>query len=183
MQNSEPLERRLSALAVAVVDNDRQRVSTFRQSAARIGVRDVAQHGSAKAALAAIMMSGPPDVLFVRFDDGSADAIALCRAIRNRTGFPFPFLPLVALCATATRASVQAARDAGVDEFLACPFAPSTLATRLAAVLDNRRGFVDVPGFFGPDRRRGAMARSLGAERRGGPATLIDPATQQTYMG
>ena len=54
MQNSEPLERRLSALAIAIVDNDRQRVSTFRQSAARIGVRDVAQYGSAKAALAAI---------------------------------------------------------------------------------------------------------------------------------
>ena len=179
MQNSEPLERRLSALAIAIVDNDRQRVSTFRQSASRIGVRDVAQYGSAKAALAAIRMSGPPDVLFVRFEPVSAEGIVLCRAIRNRTGFPFPFLPLVALCANATRASVQAARDAGVDEFLACPFAPRALADRLAVTIEDRRGFVDVAGYFGPDRRRGAMARWLGAERRSDPTSLIDPTTQQ----
>lgn len=86
------------------------------------------------------------------------------------------------ICEHVTRPHVVAARDVGVDEFLAAPFTPKALSERLIAVAAHRRGFVDLPTYYGPDRRRGAMANFLGANRRGGKSQLINPKTGQVYV-
>lgn len=183
MEKAEADDRRFAGLAVAITDQDEHRIATFRQAAAHACVRNIVSYGTAKATVAAIRMFGPPDILFVRLQPDSGDGFALCRAIRSPGSFPHPYMPLVAVCKDATQRCVRAARDAGFDEFLLCPYSPRTLRERLTAILDDRRGFVRVSGYFGPDRRRGAMAQWLGAERRSAPTLMTDPRTERTYMG
>ena len=52
------------------------------------------------------------------------------------------------------RARVEAARDAGVTEFLAKPITTQNLLTRLIEVVERPRPFIRCEGYFGPDRRR-----------------------------
>ncbi len=180
---NESARREFGDLRVALVDGEEYSVSIFKNVAASLGVHDVVSFATPKAAVANIRISGAPDMLFVKFNPGDGEALQLCRLVRDRGNFPHPFMALVAIMERATVGSVTEVRDAGADEFLACPYSPKSLVERIRSILYDRRGFVDVPGYFGPDRRRGAMAKWLGADRRGDPSELIDPVTEEIYMG
>jgi two-component system, chemotaxis family, chemotaxis protein CheY len=134
------------------------------------------------AALHNIADGSPVDVMLVVWDEPHREWHSFCRVVRDRDSSPCPFQALVVISKEATREHVQLARDAGVDEFLALPFSTDGFRQRLLAIVRQRRGFVDVAGYFGPCRRRGAMARMLGVERRGRPSKLIDPYTGAIYL-
>ncbi|WP_436640394.1 response regulator [Microbaculum sp. FT89] len=168
---------------VALVDGEEFGVSIFKSIAASTGIHNVVAYASPKAAIGNIGIAGAPDILFVKFSGANKNALQLCRLIRDRETFSHPFMPVVAIMEEATVASVTAVRDAGVDEFLACPFSPKALGERVRSIVHDRRGFLDLSGYFGPDRRRGAMAKWLGVDRRSEPGPLIDPVTEQPYIG
>jgi DNA-binding response OmpR family regulator len=52
------------------------------------------------------------------------------------------------------RSLVEAARDAGVNEFLAKPITAHNLISRITEILDRPRPFVRCEAYTGPDRRR-----------------------------
>lgn len=123
-----------------------------------------------------------PDILIINAIGRLPASLALAAAVRNRHSFPDPFLPIIIVMANVTRDRVLRARDAGIDEFLAFPFSANALYQRIESIVFDRRGFVATPSYFGPDRRRGAMATYLGTNRRGGSSLLINPRTRQTYL-
>jgi DNA-binding response OmpR family regulator len=49
---------------------------------------------------------------------------------------------------------VHAARDAGVNEFLAKPVSSKSIMARVISVIENPRPFVRTKAYFGPCRRR-----------------------------
>ena len=49
---------------------------------------------------------------------------------------------------------MEAARDAGVTEFLAKPITAHNLFARIAEIVERPRAFVRCDNYFGPDRRR-----------------------------
>ena len=61
---------------------------------------------------------------------------------------------------------VRAARDAGVNEFLAKPVSAKAILTRLISVIEHPRPFVRTKVYFGPDRRRHRDGGYHGPERR-----------------
>ena len=61
---------------------------------------------------------------------------------------------------------VQAARDAGVNEFLAKPVSSKAILSRLVAVIEHPRPFVRTKVYFGPCRRRRREGDYHGPERR-----------------
>jgi hypothetical protein len=61
---------------------------------------------------------------------------------------------------------VEAARDAGVTEFLAKPITAHTLFSRIAEIVERPRAFVRCDSYFGPDRRRRAIEDYAGPRRR-----------------
>jgi two-component system chemotaxis response regulator CheY len=75
------------------------------------------------------------------------------------------FLPVVVVSGYATEALTARARDCGANETLVKPVSAKGLAQRICTVIDNPRPFINVPGFFGPDRRRQQLSYQ-GAERR-----------------
>jgi DNA-binding response OmpR family regulator len=61
---------------------------------------------------------------------------------------------------------VEAARDAGVTEFIAKPITVQNLMSRLAEIVERPRPFVRCGTYFGPDRRRRKLENFVGPWRR-----------------
>lgn len=172
----------LGRLGLALADFGAAMHPVVSSAAGVLGLRPPRRLDDSRQVFVALRSARPPDVLLIHWAPPDERPIKLCRAIRSRGSSPLPFLPLMIVCEKVTKAHVLAARDAGVDEFLAAPFTARALRERLLAIVEQRRGFVDVPGYFGPDRRRGAMADWLGCNRRTGNDALIDPATGRIYV-
>ena len=95
----------------------------------------------------------------------------LLRWIRTHEKDEIRFLPVVIVSGYATESITARARDGGANETLVKPVSAKGLAQRICSVIDHPRPFVNVPGFFGPDRRRqqisyrGPERRAMAAER------------------
>jgi len=82
------------------------------------------------------------------------DGAMLLRWVRKHRESPNRFMPFVMITAFSDPARVQLARDLGVTEFLTKPFSAQSVATHLMSALQDKRRFVRIGSFFGPDRRR-----------------------------
>lgn len=162
---------------VLLFDDDEHNITRFKMAMRDIKVHSVRVSRVYQICEENIKLLADADVIFVHWRAGSNAARSLCQALRYSRKSPNPFLPIIMISQEPTRQSVETARNAGVDEFLAAPYSVKTVEEHLRSVVDNRRGFVRVEGYFGPDRRRGAMAQMLGQERRGDSVGLIDPRT------
>jgi two-component system, chemotaxis family, chemotaxis protein CheY len=88
------------------------------------------------------------------------------RMIRTSRDSPDPYLPIIVISAYSERSQVNAARDAGADEFLTKPVTAAALLQRMHAVVNRRRPFIVGPNFTGPDRRRRDDPKNRGRLRR-----------------
>jgi len=75
-------------------------------------------------------------------------------------------LPVIMVSGHTERARIVAARDAGVNEFIAKPITARNLFLRIAQVVERPRPFVRASSYFGPDRRRQNDAFHVGPWRR-----------------
>jgi len=82
------------------------------------------------------------------------DGLELTRLIRNDERSPNPFVPIIMISGHTEKYKVEAARDAGVTEFLAKPITAQNLFARIAEIVERPRAFVRCDNYFGPDRRR-----------------------------
>jgi two-component system, chemotaxis family, chemotaxis protein CheY len=82
------------------------------------------------------------------------DGIEFTRLVRTAPDSPNPYVPIVMVTGHTERALVEAARDAGVTEFLAKPITAQNLYLRIAEIVERPRSFVRSASYFGPDRRR-----------------------------
>lgn len=89
----------------------------------------------------------------------------LVRWVRTHEKDDVRFLPVVVVSGYATEYLTSRARDVGANETLVKPVSAKGLASRICSVIDNPRPFVNVPGFFGPDRRR-QQIKFVGPDRR-----------------
>lgn len=90
----------------------------------------------------------------------------LVRWIRTAPESPNTFTPIIMLTAYAERSKVEAARDAGINEFCAKPVTPLELYRKVCYVINSPRSFVRTSVYFGPDRRRRRHDDYTGDERR-----------------
>ena len=114
----------------------------------------------------AMMQSVKPDIVILDLQFGKSSGLELLREIRASQDQGVCFTPVIVLSAHSEAASVQAARDAGANEFCNKPVVPANLLQRVVAVIEKPRAYVRGGGFFGPDRRRKVDAAYDGPERR-----------------
>ena len=93
------------------------------------------------------------------------DGVALTRQIRGEDGGNNRLIPIIMTFAEASRERIEAARDAGVTEFIKKPMSPKILEARINQAIENPRAFVEAPAYVGPDRRRRKLALN-GEDRR-----------------
>lgn len=94
------------------------------------------------------------------------DGIEFTKLVRNSPDSPNPYLPIIMVTAHSERSKVEAARDAGVNEFCCKPINANTLFSRIHSIIEHPRPFIRAPNYFGPDRRRHNDPTYRGPERR-----------------
>jgi two-component system chemotaxis response regulator CheY len=107
-----------------------------------------------------------PDVVFLDWMMEGMNGLELVKTVRTSRASANPFVPIIMLTGYTQLDHVRAARDAGVNEFLAKPVSARAILTRLTAVIEHPRPYVRTKAYFGPCRRRRGKDQYRGPERR-----------------
>jgi len=156
---------RFDRLRVLVVDDNphmRRLVITILQG---FGAKQICEAHNAERAWA-IVGEVNPDVVFLDWMMDGMSGIDFASMLRTSAASPNPYVPIIMLTGNTSTDSVQKARDAGVNEYLAKPVSARGILTRLTSVIENPRAFVRTKAYFGPCRRRRVNGEYRGPERR-----------------
>jgi CheY-like chemotaxis protein len=113
-----------------------------------------------------LMRDFPPDIIITDAAMQPLDGFDFAQLVRNAADSPNPLVPIIMVTGYHNRASVERARDVGINEYLAKPVTPAGLYSRINQVITKPRPFVRTPGYFGPNRRRRTNMAYTGPFRR-----------------
>ena len=155
-----------SHMKVLVADDSRHIRSLVNTFLNGFGVADVIQAADAASAFEEIT-DKDPDLVITDWNMPPSSGLDLVDQIRNHPDSPNPYVPIIMLTGFTELYRVRMARDTGVSTFLAKPVSAASLYKRLCAMVDDKRAFVRVGRFFGPDRRMARRSADFaGPERR-----------------
>jgi two-component system chemotaxis response regulator CheY len=150
--------------ALIVEDNVHMR-TLLRSLLTALGIKQVYEAGNGADAFV-ILREKSPDMILTDLSMKPVDGIAFTREVRLSHDSPNPYVPIVMITGHTERHRVEAARDAGVTEFLAKPITAQGVFLRIAEIVERPRPYVRCADYFGPDRRRRADERYPGPWRR-----------------
>ncbi len=102
-----------------------------------------------------------------------ADGLELVRSVRAGKHAQSRAVPIIMMSGLAEEEDVIAARDAGINEYLAKPFSSKMLFRRIEQIVDKPRNFLVSYNYTGPDRRRrGTPPEGMADRRVCAPTTL-----------
>lgn len=158
----------LETVSTLILDDNAHMRQLLNAMLSAFGVRDIYEAADSAAAFAILETKGA-DIVFVDLKHGhfaQFGGVEFCQELRRRPEDALRFLPLIVVTAYSEVTHLRQAIDAGVDEFLVKPVSPTTLATRMNAVILRRRPFVSSSDYFGPTRRRREDKKFKGPFRR-----------------
>jgi CheY-like chemotaxis protein len=150
--------------ALIVEDNAHMR-SLLRALLNAIGIKDIAEATHGGTALE-ILRERKSDLVLTDLAMKPVDGLEFTRQVRNSGQSPNPFVPIIMITGHTEKHRVEAARDAGVTEFLAKPITAANLFARITEIVERPRAFVRCDSYFGPDRRRRTIEDYAGPWRR-----------------
>ena len=150
--------------ALIVEDNAHMR-SLLRALLNSVGIKEIAEAAHGGAALQ-ILRERKSDLVLSDLAMKPMDGLEFTRQVRNADASPNPFVPIIMITGHTEKHRVEAARDAGVTEFLAKPITAANLFARIAEIVERPRAFVRCESYFGPDRRRRMIEDYAGPWRR-----------------
>ena len=101
------------------------------------------------------------------------DGLTFVRKLRDPEKSKNPFVPIIFCTAHTDMDLIQRARDTGVTEVMTKPITVKAIESKIKAILEQPRPFVDSTQYFGPDRRRRSDEPTPAAERRRARRTVI----------
>jgi CheY-like chemotaxis protein len=116
----------------------------------------------------------PCDLVFVDWVMDGMSGLELAQKIRTSPETPNAFIPIIMLTGHTSIERVHAARDAGVNEFLAKPVSSKAIISRLVSVIEHPRAFVRTKNYFGPCRRRRRDPEYAGPKRRSSELDTVE---------
>src|SRR3984957_20486027 len=155
----------LEALKVLIVEDNQHMRVLLRSLLGSAGMHDVQEAGDGSAALTELA-TRRCDLILCDLAMKPIDGLELTRQVRRSKKSPNPFVPIIMITGYTEKHRVEAARDAGVTEFLAKPITAQSLYSRLAEIVERPRAFVRTETYFGPDRRRKTLESYAGPWRR-----------------
>jgi len=155
----------LSNLSFLIVDDNPHMVSIVRAILKGLGVDKIYETTDPVDALE-LLRQTPVDIVIAEYALATLDGLEFTQLVRTAQDSPNPYVPIIMLSAHTKRREVEAARDAGVTEFLAKPVSAKSLYRHVVEVIENPRSFVKGTGYVGPDRRRRDDEGYRGPERR-----------------
>jgi two-component system, chemotaxis family, chemotaxis protein CheY len=121
------------------------------------GARSVEWAADGAAALQ-LLKTQPFDVLVTDMVMPGVSGVELTKAVRSGGLTTKANIPIILLSGNMDRATLVAARNAGVSEFVAKPVVVANLHARLEACMRRPRPFIVSTGYTGPCRRRNPAA-------------------------
>jgi len=156
---------RYDLLKILVVDDNHHMRVLLTEILRAIGVKHIFEASDGAQGLQ--MMKGHDvDIIMTDLSMQPLDGIDFTRLIRRSKDSPNQMCPIIMITGHSTLQRVHAARDAGVNEFLAKPLTAKGVIERITQVIDNPRPYVKTEDYFGPDRRRRADPNYQGPFRR-----------------
>jgi two-component system, response regulator PdtaR len=149
---------------VLIVDSNAAAARLLADLMKEMGTREVYQAASQTRALG-LVRDGDPQIVFTEFNGPELDGVDFARAVR-RSPFSARKNPIIMVTAEATAASIIAARNAGVHEFLRKPYTAGDLFRRVENVVTKPRDWIEAQMYVGPDRRRFNSGEFAGARKR-----------------
>jgi len=152
-------------LKVLIVEDNQHMRALLRSLLNAIGIRDVAEANNGASALDALR-ERKCDLILSDLAMQPMDGLEFTRKVRSGNQSPNPFVPIIMITGHTEKHRVEAARDAGITEFLAKPITAQMLFSRIAEIIERPRAFVRCESYFGPDRRRKTIECYAGPWRR-----------------
>ncbi|NIK87781.1 CheY-like chemotaxis protein [Rhizomicrobium palustre] len=154
----------VSLKALVVEDNMHMRV-LLRTLLRSIGISEILEATNGDSAIQ-MLAETKVDLILTDLSMEPLDGIAFTRAVREAGTSINPYIPIIMVTGHTERHRVEAARDAGVTEFVAKPLTAKNLFARITEVVERPRAYVRCDDYFGPDRRRRANEQHQGPWRR-----------------
>ncbi len=157
-------------LSVLIVDGNRHMRTLVRGVLRAFGARTILDAGDGDEALK-ILGETPIDLLITEYTLDRMDGLHLVHRLRMGPDSPNPHLAVILLTGHTEKPVVMAAREVGINEFLAKPISPEAMYARLVRMIFEPRPFLAASHYVGPDRRRfhPNMRPYRGTDRRHGP--------------
>ena len=162
----------LGALRILVVDDNEQMRTIIGTVLAAAGVGRLFYATDGRQGLDQLM-AAPVDVAYVDYEMPTMNGLDFISRVRALPG-EARYLPIIMLTGHSDLPRLNAARDRGVNEFLAKPVTARNILLRLEAVIMRPRPYVQAPDFFGPDRRRRQSPDYRGPRRRASDEDVLE---------
>ncbi len=147
------LDEEYGELRVLIVEDDRASRMLTAAFLEELRIGQIKEAVDGEAALR-VLRGYAADVIICDLKMEPMDGLAFVRRVRTDTESANPYVPIILVTAQADRATVRAARDAGVNLLMAKPITLESLRRRIEVVLNERREFIMNQTYVGPDRRR-----------------------------
>lgn len=164
----------MSQLNVLVADSNTYMLKIIRAMLRGFGITRIREASDGAAALEQIN-THLIDIIIADYALTTINGIELTELLRGAEDSYNRFVPIIMLSAYTEKWRIEAARDAGVTEFLQKPLCANDLYLRLLEVIENPRRFVRSNRYFGPDRRRHPKDQHKGPDRRGPDEHDVSP--------
>jgi two-component system, chemotaxis family, chemotaxis protein CheY len=137
--------------ALVVEDNTLQRRILIRMLEA-LKASEVRQAADGSEALG-MLEDFTPDVIVTNSRMQPVGGLEFARRVRASEQRPFQTVPIIMVSATDELTAVEAARNAGINAFLAKPVLIETLREQILNLIENPPPFVRSAAYIGPERR------------------------------
>lgn len=154
MMSADPNARiNLSKACVLLVDSSQHSLDMMVQIMKGFGVAEVHRCQGVKDA-ERVMRGKAFDLMVIDPNLSDGDGYAFLNELRHSTnGSPNAFVPVILVSGHVRASDVAKARDTGANYFVAKPITPNVLLQRVMFVSRDKRPFVEVGAYIGPDRR------------------------------
>lgn len=112
-----------------------------------------------------VLVDFEPQIILIELAGPDLDGLEFTRRLR-RSAVASRKAPVIMITAEATAASIVAARNAGVHEFLRKPYTAGDLFRRVENVALKPRPWIEAQSYVGPDRRRFNSGEFAGTKKR-----------------
>lgn len=154
-------------LKVLIIEDKEHMRALLRRLLNHIGVRIFYEANDGAAALE-MLPNLECDLILSDMEMAPMNGLEFTRKVRSSPRNALNSIPIIMISGHTERQKVEAARDAGVTEFLVKPVTPQNLISRMSDVMERPRAFVRADAYTGPDRRRRQTGNFFGPGRRAG---------------
>jgi len=159
----------LKPITFLVIDNKPYMRRLLKNVLETLGAKRIEEARDGGDGLAAVK-SLEPDIVLTGWRMSPVNGLDFLKSIRAQPT-PIKFTPIIMVTSETRREKVIEARNAGVTEYIAMPITAKGVYLRIREVIERPRPFVDIGVYFGPDRRRRAVAITETEEDRRGKGT------------